>query len=248
MVIGVIAKQRNSTSLVERKLLLNDPWYQLILEMMNSVLKSVHGKRVLEVGCGFGGFCIRIAEKGADVVGLDISSSAIRKARNLAKQASIRSQVDFIVGDAQFLPFRDRSSRIVVCSETLEHVPNYEQAFDELVRVTEKGGCLCVTVPNLLSTFFFECVVLLSIGQPQYVKKFFSVEKEHVFHFFKVKKLFSRRELKIAKIRGTDLFHLSLVIRKALKRNDYLRAPTPFKNHGLEIFFGATIGVLARRE
>lgn len=244
----MITKQRYGTGLVKRKLLLNDPWYQLILAMMKSVVQRVHGKRVLEVGCGFGGFCIKIAEKGADVVGLDISVSAIMKARNLAKRAKIRSQIDFIVGDAQFLPFRDRSGEIVVCSETLEHVRNYEQAFDELVRVTEKGGCLYVTVPNLLSTFFFESVILLSIGQPQNVKKFFSVEKEHVFHLFKIKKLFSRRDLKIAKIQGTDLFHLSLAIRKALKRDDYLRVPTLFKNHGLERLFGATIGVLARRE
>jgi len=216
--------------------------------MMNPVVQRVRGKRILEVGCGFGGFCIKIAKKGGDVVGLDISLSAIRKARNLAKRASIRSQIDFVVGDAQFLPFRDRSGEIVVCSETLEHVHNYDLAFDELVRVTEKGGCLCVTVPNLLSTFFFECVVLLSLGQPQYVKKFFSVEKEHVFHLFKLKKLFSRRDLKIAKIQGTDLFHLSLVMRKALKRDDYLKVPALFENHGLGRLFGATIGVLARRE
>jgi ubiquinone/menaquinone biosynthesis C-methylase UbiE len=244
----VIVKQCYGTSLVKRKLLLDDPWYQLILAMMNSVIQSVHRKRVLEVGCGFGGFCIRIAEKGANVVGLDISSSAVRKARDFAKRARIRSQVDFIVGDAQLLPFRDRSAEIVVCSETLEHVDNYEQAFDELVRVTKKEGCLCVTVPNLLSTFFFECIVSLSIGQPKYVKKFFSVEKEHVFHLFKVKKLFSRKDLKVLKLQGADLFHLSLVMRKALKRDDYLRVPTLLGKHGPEKLFGATLGIVARKE
>lgn len=246
--IGIVEKEGKVADLIEQKLLVNDPWYDLILEIMKSVDENVNGKRVLEVGCGFGGFCIRMAEGGAYVTGLDISSQAIKEARDFAKQARVRSRIDFVIGDAQFLPFRDQSCQVVVCSETLEHIENYRQAFDELVRTTEKGGDLYVTVPNLLSTLFFECVVSLSIGQPRCVKDFFAVEKEHVFHIFKVNELFNRRELRIERIQGTDLFHLSLVIKKFLKRNIFLRVPMFFENRGLGRLFGANIGVLARKE
>lgn len=246
--IDVFEKQGKVADLIEYKLLLKDPWYDLILEIMKVVDENLNGKRVLEVGCGFGGFCIRMAEEGADVIALDISSQAIKKARNFVKQLKIRSRIDFAIGDAQYLPFRDQSQEVVVCSETLEHIEDYERAFDELVRTTEKGGHLYVTVPNLLSTLFFECVITLSIGQPRYIKNFFSVEKEHVFHIFKVNKLFNRQKLKIERIQGTDLFHLSLVTRKFLKRNIFLRVPMLFKNRVLGRLFGANIGVLARKE
>ena len=245
--IDVIKKQGKGAGLIERKLLLSDPWYDLILEIMKSVDKNVNGKMVLEVGCGVGGFCIRMAGEGADVIGLDVSSRAIKKAGDFAKWARIRSRIDFVIGDAQFLPFRDQSCDVVVCSETLEHIENYEKAFDELVRTTEKGGHLYVTVPNLLSTLFFECLVSLSIGQPRYVKDCFSVEKEHVFHIFKVNELFNRQELKVERIQGTDLFHLSLVIRKVLKQSIFLRFPTFLKDNWLARLFGANIGILAKK-
>lgn len=247
-------KESHVADFIERKLSLTDPWYQLILKMMKSVINGFQGKRILEVGCGLGGFCIRVAGKGGNSIGLDVSSSAIRKAKDLAKQYKVQNQVDFVVGDAQFLPFKDQSNELVICSETLEHVANYEQAFRELVRVTEKSGYLCVTVPNLLSTMFFGYIVLLCIGQPQYAKKFLYVEKEHIFHFFKVKKLFSRENLKVMEIRSTDFLYLPPTIRKALKIENHLKAISDriegfLENHRLPLrLFGANIGVIARRD
>ncbi len=246
----MIPKRNQITDLVERKILLTDAWYQLISTMLKSVKQNLYGKRVLEVGCGFGGFCIKLAMEGANPVGLDISSFAIRKAKDLTRKYGI--QADFVVGDAQFLPFRKGSSEIVICSETLEHVENYELTFRELIRVTQKSGHLCVTVPNLLSTLFFQYIILLTVGQPRFVKEFFSVEREHIFHLFKVRKLFSRADLKIVEIRSADILHLPPRIRKALKIDHCpptisgnLEFHNPLLGLGL---FGATIGVVAKKK
>lgn len=244
------SEEHHVAELIERKLLLNDPWYRLILRMMKSITQSFQEKRVLEVGCGLGGFCVLIARKGANPVGLDISSSAIRQAKNLAKKCGVQNQVDFVIGDAHFLPFKSESNEIVVCSETLEHVANYEHAFFELTRVTEKSGYLCLTVPNFLSTLFFEYIVLLFIGQPKYAKKFLSVEKEHVFHLFKVKKLLKGENLKVMDIRSTDFLHLPPTIRKALGIDHYLRVISDKleKNSRALRLFGANIGVIAKKK
>jgi len=249
--VKVISKRNHIADLVERKFLLTDPWYQLILRMMKPVIHEFYGKRILEVGCGLGGFCISLATKGAKVIGLDISSSAVNKAKNLAKQLEVQSQIDLIIGDAHFLPIKDQTNDVVVCSETLEHVTNYEKAFRELVRVTRKSGHLCLTVPNLLSTLFFEYVVLLLIGQPQYAKDFGCLEKEHIFHPFKLRRLFNRENLKVIEIRSTDFLHLPPTIRKALKIDR--RPPTISHNlatHSVSLrlgLFGATIGVVAKK-
>lgn len=255
--VDVTSKDRHVADLIRRKLLLSDPWYQLILKMMKSIAHSFQGKHLLEVGCGLGGFCIRMARNGGHLVGLDISSSAIHKAKTLSKQFEVQNQVDFILGDAQFLPFKDQTHEIVICSETLEHVADYEQAFRELVRVTMKSGHLCITVPNLLSTQFFGNLALIFTGQPQYAKKFLCVEKEHIFHFFKVRKLFSREDLKVIEIRSTDFLYLPPRVRKALKIEHHLKAISDriegfFENyasaHGALGLFGANIGVLARKD
>jgi len=248
-----VAMKKPALDLIERKLLLVDPWYQLILKIINPVLHELKGKRILEVGCGLGGFCINIASKGGKVIGLDVSSSAIHSGKKLAKQSGVSSQLDFVIGDAQFLPFKDQTNDLVICSETLEHVMNYEKALCELVRVIDRSGYLCMTVPNLLSTLFFEYVVLLLIGQPQYAKKFAYVEKEHVFHLFKLRRLLNREDIRVVEIRSTDFLHLPPTVRGASKigrglkivsdrMEDYLEA------HGLPLrLFGANIGVLARK-
>lgn len=243
------SKEGRAADLIERKLLLDDPWYQLILKMMKSNTQSLKGKQILEVGCGLGGFCILLAGKGANPVGLDISSSAINEAKALTKQCKLQNQIDFVIGDAQFLPFKDQSNGIVICSETLEHVANYEQVFCELARVTEKSGNLFLTVPNLLSTLFFEYLVLLSIGQPQYAKNFLSVEKEHIFHLFKIKKLLNRDDLEVIEIRSTDFLHLPPTIRKALKIGKYLKVLSDhLEKHGWILrLFGAHIGVVLKK-
>ena len=181
------------------KLSLADPWYQLVMEMLRSVC-NFSGKRIIEVGCGLGGFVANVSRDCGEVIGLDVSSKAVHIAKNVVTQLGIKDKVSFVIGDAQFLPFKAQSGDILVCSETLEHVPDYERAFGELIRVTKNSGYLCLTVPNFLSTAFFENVILLLVGQPSYVKSHVSVEKEHIFHAFKLKKLLSQQDVKRARV------------------------------------------------
>lgn len=248
------ARKNRISDLIERKLRLVDPWYQLIIKMVKPAIHEFNGKRILEVGCGFGGFCVYVAKAGAKTIGLDVSSRAIHKAKNLAKQLGVQNQVDFIIADAGFLPLKDQANEIVVCSETLEHVSNYTKAFSELVRVTNSLGYLCITVPNLLSISFFEYIVLLIIGQPQYVKKQAYLEKEHIFHIFKLRALLDREDVRVIKIQSTDFLHIPPRVRKALKISESLKIISDrIENHleaheSLLRLFGANIGVLARKE
>lgn len=242
------------SDLIRRKIRLDDPWYRLIIKMLRPSIREFDGKRILEVGCGFGGFCVYVADAGANVIGLDVSSKAIHKAKNFSKQLKFQGQIDFIIADAQFLPFKDHANEIVICSETLEHVPDYERAFSELVRVTNKSGYLCLTVPNLLSTLFYEYIVLILIGQPQYVKNELCLEKEHIFHIFKLRKLLNREDIKVIMIRCTDFLHFPPRVKEALKISEPLKVISHniedhLETHDLPFkYLGANIGVLVRKE
>ncbi len=238
-----------SNRMIKRKLSLADPWYQLILRMMKSNISvDFQSKNFLEVGCGRGGFCIRMAEKCKNLVGLDLSASSIRKARNLAKMSGSEQNVDFVIGDAQFLPFRDGSGFITVCSETLEHIPHFAEAFQELVRVTQKSGYLFITVPNYTSTQLLELCLWSLIGEGG------RRHGLHIFHYLKVKRLFKRSDLEILDIRGTDFIHIPFL---SFKIMDWSKKTSPSESRLLRFmryverydkpmcFFGSNIGILA---
>jgi ubiquinone/menaquinone biosynthesis C-methylase UbiE len=242
-----------SSEIVKDKLLLVDPWYQLVRKMLYSVFDDFKKQVVIEVGCGVGGFLVNISKSCKEVVGLDVSLKAVHMAKDLAKRFGFYEKVNLVVGDAQFLPFKGDVGDIVVCSETLEHVPDYGRAFDELVRITKSARYLCLTIPNFLSTAFFENLILLLIGQPGYVKSQVCVEKEHIFHIFKLKRLLNRQKVKIVEFRSTDFMHLPPRVRKFFKVDGSLK----IISNKLENFFGdhfsplklagANIGVLLRK-
>jgi len=242
-----------SSGMIKDKLSLADPWYQLVLKMLHSIFNSSKRQVLIEVGCGVGGFLVNISRSYKEVVGLDISSKAVYTARDLVKRSGFQEKVHLVIGDAQFLPFKEQSGDIVVCSETLEHIPDYEKAFGELIRITKNSGYLCLTVPNFLSTAFFENLILFLIGQPSYVKSHVCVEKEHVFHIFKLKKLLNQQNVKVVDIRSTDFLHLPPRVRKVLKMDRILRIISNKLENFLDNHFsllrlaGANIGVLIKK-
>lgn len=247
-------KKDIKSDIIQDKLSLSDPWYQLVMKMLDPITRDLRERRIIEVGCGLGGFVMNIAKRGGRIIGLDVSAKAVHIARDLAKRLKLQDNVDLVVGDAQFLPFKEEVGDIVICSETLEHVPDYEKAFGELSRIADTSGYLCLTVPNFLSTALIENVILLLIGQPSYVKSNVCVEKEHIFHVFKLKKLLAKEGVKVITMRSVDFLHVPPRVRRILKIGESLR----LVSEKLEVLLvryvsplrlmGANIGVLARKK
>ena len=96
--------------------------------------------RVLEAGCGWGGFSQRmIEEHGLDVRAVDLSPRMVELARERG--------VDARVADVQELPFADAAFDCAVANWMLYHVPDVDRGVAELARVLETGGRL-VAVTN----------------------------------------------------------------------------------------------------
>lgn len=64
-------------------------------------------KRVLEIACGTGRFTALLAERGVDIVGLDISAPMLREGHAKAIRARVAENIEFVRGDAARLPFPD---------------------------------------------------------------------------------------------------------------------------------------------
>ena len=97
---------------------------------------AVVGRMVLEVGCGRGFLCQRLAEHH-DVTAVDIVITDALKAA--------AGTVRFHECSAESLPFEDRSFDTVITTHTLEHVRDLQAALAELRRVCRKR--LIIVVP-----------------------------------------------------------------------------------------------------
>ena len=78
-------------------------------EAVLDAVGPVEGEDVLEIACGTGRFTVLLAERGADVVGLDVSEAMIQQGREKARAAGVADHLDYLIGDAGRLPFPDDS-------------------------------------------------------------------------------------------------------------------------------------------
>lgn len=101
------------------------------------------GKKILDVGCGSGRDGAEIAEKGIQVVGIDISKGLLEEARK------INPNLEFIETDMRSLPFEDSSFDGVWAQASLLHferIENVEKSLREFYRILRRSGILYVSV------------------------------------------------------------------------------------------------------
>ena len=96
------------------------------------------GMRVLDVGTGTGSAAIAAAQRGADVVGLDIVAAHLDAAR--ARAAEAGAEIEWVEGDALALPFEEDSFDRVLSAFGSISAADPDGAADELVRVCKPGG------------------------------------------------------------------------------------------------------------
>ena len=93
---------------------------------------------VLDVATGTGNVALRAAAAGAHVVGLDLAPELFATARRRAEAYDV--VVDWLEGDAEWLPFEDGSFDRVLSAFGVQFAPRHEVVAQELVRVTRPGG------------------------------------------------------------------------------------------------------------
>jgi 2-polyprenyl-3-methyl-5-hydroxy-6-metoxy-1,4-benzoquinol methylase len=144
----------------------DSPWYRLVRAHVDPA-RDLTDRRILEIGCGRGGFAAWLAKHSArprEVIAADFSPAAIAIAQRSC--AGEPSNLFYIVQDIQALRFDDASFDTVVSCETIEHVPAPGLAVMELARVLKPGGRLFLTTPNYLNGIGLYRGYLRLVGRP----------------------------------------------------------------------------------
>lgn len=97
------------------------------------------GSWILDIGCGSGVHSIPLADQHV-MIGFDISKKAVLKATEQARQGGLMANTTFFVGDATFLPFRDRSFDHAQTIGSLHHMPDPRQTVRDVFAVLAPGG------------------------------------------------------------------------------------------------------------
>jgi SAM-dependent methyltransferase len=100
-------------------------------------LAPVAGQKVLEIACGTGRFTTMLAERGADVVGLDISAPMLGEGRAKAHRAGVDDNIEFMRGDAARLPFPDDHFDSVFAVRFFHLADTPEAYLREMARVSK---------------------------------------------------------------------------------------------------------------
>jgi phosphoethanolamine N-methyltransferase len=108
---------------------------------------AVDGRKVLDLGCGVGGYDILLlaAHGAGKVVGVDIDAASLEIARRRASSAGVGERIEFRHVSPGPLPFDDASFDIVFSKDTIVDLPDKRTALDELSRVLAPGGSIVLS-------------------------------------------------------------------------------------------------------
>lgn len=101
---------------------------------------------VIDFGCGagYGTDYLASSQLCELAVGLDRSGEAISFARKQYR----RENLEFIVGDVSYAPFRNGAFDLVVSLEIIEHLSSPVTYLDEVARILEPQGVALISTPN----------------------------------------------------------------------------------------------------
>tara|TARA_B100000700_G_C14967152_1_gene819428 strand:+ start:611 stop:1483 length:873 start_codon:yes stop_codon:yes gene_type:complete len=118
-------------------------------DKMINCLGDISNKKGLDVGGGAGVYSIVLALIGAQMSVQDLSSESINSGKLLSKKIGV--DVEYKVGDAQNLQFKDKSFDFCISNDFFEHISKEQkiEVIREINRVLKPGGQLIIKTPNL---------------------------------------------------------------------------------------------------
>lgn len=118
-----------------------------------TIFKLEPGDRVLDLGCGEGRHALSIyMSENVESIGVDLCHSDLLTAQqrfeHFVEPENNSKSLSLSVANAMNLPFADNTFDKVICSEVLEHIPDYRAVLEEIDRILKPGGVFAASVPS----------------------------------------------------------------------------------------------------
>jgi SAM-dependent methyltransferase len=119
--------------------MLAEPFNQLSIDLLLQRISLSGKEKLLDVGCGPGLLALGLAPQVKKVTGLDLVPAMLEKARAFQLERDIPN-AEWVLGDLNNLPFKDRQFHGVVSRFALHHSPDPAWMLKEMRRVAKKSG------------------------------------------------------------------------------------------------------------
>ncbi|OYZ00831.1 MAG: bifunctional 3-demethylubiquinol 3-O-methyltransferase/2-polyprenyl-6-hydroxyphenol methylase [Polaromonas sp. 28-63-22] len=140
-------------------------------------LVPLAGKRVLDVGCGGGILADSMARKGADVLGIDLATKALKVAQLHALEAQTDGVSYREISAENLAAEQPATFDVVTCMEMLEHVPDPARVVTACAELVKPGGYVFFSTINRNAKAFLFAIVgaeyllnLIPRGTHEYAK------------------------------------------------------------------------------
>lgn len=136
---SIYSRKKKKESRLDRILrpLPNEPYF---LDLISDILPETKSKKILDVGCGESIYLSRIVD-GEIKVGIDVSILPIIKAK------SHNPNMLFVLGDGNYLPFKENSFDVIYCTEVIEHFYNPDKLINQIYHCLKERGMCFMTTP-----------------------------------------------------------------------------------------------------
>lgn len=134
---------------------LGEEWFELaqkgearmhfIMPYMLKYIGIVDGLKILDLGCGEGGYSRELSKRNATVVSVDCSEKAIKYSMELAKKEALNIE-HYIRNSNDLYKIKDNEFDIVLCSMMLMDCEDLEGTLHEVARVLKPNGKLFASV------------------------------------------------------------------------------------------------------
>jgi len=119
--------------------------------VLRKMFPDFTGKRVLDLGCGFGWHCRYALEQGAQkVIGVDISEKMLKEARYKTDNPA----VEYIQAAIEDICFPENSFDIVISSLALHYISSFKDICRNVHHYLEKGGDFVFSVEHPVFTSY----------------------------------------------------------------------------------------------
>ncbi|UAN56251.1 bifunctional 2-polyprenyl-6-hydroxyphenol methylase/3-demethylubiquinol 3-O-methyltransferase UbiG [Serratia sp. JSRIV004] len=116
---------------------------------IRSILPDLQGKKVVDLGCGYGWFCRSAREQGAaQVLGMDLSEKMLGKAKEMTKDPAI----EYRQQDLEALQLPAASFDLVYSSLTLHYIEDLGKLFATVYQTLVNGGEFIFTAEHPIYT------------------------------------------------------------------------------------------------